>query len=117
MKDAQTDSPPALPRGNTDVLLLSLIDRLDSIYGYQLIREMERRSQGFFRFKEGTIYPILRKMENEGLIRGHWQVLATGQSRRYYHITAKGKQALKEKMTVWQDFTAAVNLIFRLGEA
>ena len=117
MKDAQTDSPPALPRGNTDVLLLSLINRLDSMYGYQLIREVERRSQGFFRFKEGTIYPVLRKMENEGLIQGRWQVTATGQSRRYYRTTDKGKLALKEKMAIWQDFTTAVNLIFKPGEA
>ena len=113
MRGTQADYPPDLLRGNTDVLLLSLIDELGSTYGYQLIKEVEKRSQGFFRFKEGTIYPALRKLENEGLVQGKWQELPNGQGRRYYRITQKGAATLREKLAIWQDFTAAMNLIFK----
>lgn len=117
MPGARSDYSPDLLRGSTDVLLLALIDELGSAYGYQLIKEMGKRSRGFFHFKEGTIYPALRKLENEGLIQGQWQELSNGQGRRYYRMTQKGKEMLREKIAIWQSFTTAVNRIFRPGEA
>ena len=65
-----------------------------------------------FRFKEGTVYPALRKLENAGLIQGQWQQMSGGQERRYYHITEKGKEVLRQKIAMWRNFTAAVDLIF-----
>ena len=102
-----------LLRGNTDSLLLFLIDTLECAYGYQLIKETRSRSQGFFRFKEGTVYPALRKLENEGLVEGEWQVLPTGQERRYYRITEKGSEVLKDRMAMWHSFTTAMNLVLK----
>lgn len=102
-----------LLRGNTDSLLLFLIDSLECTYGYQLIKEIRNRSRGFFRFKEGTVYPALHKLENEGLVKGKWQVLPTGQERRYYRITEKGSEALKDRMAMWRSFTTAMNLVFK----
>jgi DNA-binding PadR family transcriptional regulator len=66
-----------LLRGNTDSLLLFLIDEHGQTYGYQLIKEIERRSRGYFHFREGTVYPALRKLENDGLILGAWKKLRT----------------------------------------
>lgn len=103
---------PDLLRGNTDVLLLFLIDERESTYGYRLIKEIEARSQGFFRFKEGTVYPALRKLENDEMIEGEWRELPSGQQRRYYRITKKGKIFLKQKLAMWQKFTNAIELIF-----
>lgn len=111
MRDTSSDYVSELLRGNTEGLLLSLIEALDGAYGYKLIKEMEKRSQGFFRFKEGTIYPALRKLENEGLIQGEWQSLSTGHQRRLYRLTPRGKEALENKRAVWQGFTSAMNLI------
>jgi len=102
---------PDLLRGNTDVLLLFLIEERPT-YGYQLIKEIERRSRNYFQFKEGTVYPALHRLENDGLIQGEWQELSNKQERRYYRITEKGRQVLREKMAAWQGFTAAVNLVF-----
>jgi DNA-binding PadR family transcriptional regulator len=96
------DGIPNLLRGNTESLLLFLVDELKQAYGYQLIRETEKRSRGFFKFKEGTVYPTLRKLENDGLLEGEWKQMSTGLERRYYRITDKGK---------WENFAAAVNLI------
>jgi len=112
MRGIPSDYLPDLLRGNTETLLLFLVDELESTYGYCLIKEIERRSQGFFQFKEGTVYPALHKLENEGLIQGQWQEMPSGQERRYYRITEKGKEALRKKIAMWQNFTSAVNLIF-----
>jgi len=117
MRGAHPDYPPDLLRGNTDSLLLFLIDEQGYTYGYRLIKEIEKRSQGFFQFKEGTVYPALRKLENEGLIQSEWQELPNRQRRRCYRITQKGKEALRKKIASWQGFTTAVNLIFKPTKA
>jgi DNA-binding PadR family transcriptional regulator len=101
-----------LLRGNTDSMLLFLIQEHGESYGYRLIRDIQDRSGGFFRFKEGTVYPALRKLENEGLIQGAWKRLDSGQERRYYHITARGRESLRRKLAMWQKFNTAMGLIF-----
>jgi len=101
-----------LMKGSTDSLLLYLISQ-QPMYGYQIIKELETRSQGYFKFKEGTLYPALHRLERAGLILGMWQVLPGGRQRRYYHITDKGCSILIEKRDQWRDFLAAMNLILR----
>ncbi len=101
-----------LMKGNVDSLLLCLIGQ-QPMYGYQIIKELERRSQGYFKFKEGTLYPALHRMEKAGLIRGEWQVLPNGQQRKYYQITDRGLSILIEKRSQWQDFLSAMNLIIQ----
>ena len=117
MENIQTDYTPDLLRGSTDILLLSLIDEMGSTYGYKMIKEIEKRSRGFFHCKEGTIYPALRKLENDGLTKGDWRELPNGQRRRYYQITPNGQEMLAKKITIWQNFTTAVNLVFKPVEA
>lgn len=99
-----------LLKGNTDSLLLCLISR-EPTYGYQIVKELERRSNGYFQFKEGTLYPALHRLEREGLIEGRWQILPSGQQRRYYYITEKGQQVLSTRLATWQDFSTAVEAV------
>ena len=99
-------------KGNIDPLLLCLVAQ-QPMYGYQIIKELERRSQGYFRFKEGTLYPVLHQLERAGFISGEWQRLPNGQQRKYYHITNKGLTSLVEKRNQWQDFLTAMNLIIQ----
>lgn len=113
MRGIESQYLPDLLRGNTETLLLFLLNELGYTYGYQLIKEIGRRSEGVFHFKEGTVYPTLRKLENDGLIQGEWQEMPSGQERRYYRITEKGKEALKKKLAVWESFSTAMNLIFK----
>ena len=101
-----------LIKGSFDSLILCLLDQ-QSMYGYQIIKELESRSQGYFRFKEGTLYPALHRLEQTGLIEGKWQMLPNGRQRRYYHITEKGLGSLEAKRNQWLDFLAAMNLIIR----
>lgn len=99
-----------LLKGSTDSLLLCLINR-QALYGYQIIKELESRSHGYFQFKEGTLYPALHRLEKAGLVKGRWQKLPGGQERRYYYITEKGQEALNDKLAVWRGFSEAVNLV------
>jgi len=117
MSTPKADPLPDLLRGNTDSILLFLVQQMGSTYGYELIKEIERRSGGFLRFKEGTVYPALRKLENGGLLRGEWRSATPGHERRYYWITTKGKAALRSKLDTWQSFTAAMDLVLKPVEA
>jgi len=101
-----------LLKGNIDSLLLCVITS-QPMYGYQIIKELERRSQGYFKFKEGTLYPALHRLEKAGLARGDWQTLPNGRQRRYYHITEKGLNILVAKRGQWLDFLKAMNLIIQ----
>jgi PadR family transcriptional regulator len=102
-----------LIRGNTDSLLLFLIDERGSTYGYELIKEIGRRSRGYFRFREGTVYPALRKLEAEGLVRGEWRRVAGGQERRYYAITSKGRARMRSKLAMWRSFSSAMARVLK----
>ena len=104
-----------LLKGSSYSLLLCLLAQ-QSMYGYQIIKELEERSQGYFQFKEGTLYPALHRLEKAGLILGKWQMLSNGRPRRYYHLTAKGHTKLSTERVRWQDFINAVNLILQPAE-
>ena len=101
-----------LIKGSSSSLLLSLLEQ-QAMYGYQIVKELELRSQGYFKFKEGTLYPALHRLEKAGLIDGRWQMLPNGRQRRYYHITAKGQAKLSEEKIQWQDFLIAVKMILQ----
>ena len=101
-----------LMKVNIDSLLLSMIGQ-QPMYGYQLVRDLERRSQGYFTFKEGTLYPALHRLEKAGLIEGRWQMLPSGRRRRYYYITDRGHRLLVVRRNQWQDFLTAMNLIIQ----
>ena len=99
-----------LLKGNTDTLLLALLQD-EPMYGYQIVKEVNQRSNGYFAFKEGTLYPALHRLERAGLIEGRWENTPTSVRRRYYLITAKGRQALDDRMREWQRFSRAMDAI------
>lgn len=92
----------------TSMLLLSLLSRQD-MYGYQIIRELEQQSQEVFCLKEGTLYPLLHSLEQQGAICSELRTAENGRERKYYRITASGKKLLKEKMKEWETYQTAVN--------
>ena len=97
-------------KGNTESVLLALLET-EPMYGYQIVKEVEQRSSGYFEFKEGTLYPALHRLERAGFIEGRWQDAANGIRRRYYQITARGRQALTDRLQEWQRFSRAMNSI------
>jgi len=73
-------------------------------HGYQLAVEIEEMSGGAFRFRHGTLYPILHKLEREGLIRGDWMEEPSRRRRKRYGLTAAGRQVLREQTAAWREF-------------
>ena len=105
-----------LIKGSVNSLLLSLIGQ-QPMYGYQILKELERKSDGYFKFQEGTLYPALHRLEKTGLTEGRWQMLPSGRQRRYYYITTRGQQRLAVSMSQWQDFLNAMNLVIQPASA
>ena len=103
-------------KGNTDTLLLALLEK-EAMYGYQIVKEVDERSSGYFAFKEGTLYPALHRLEKAKLIEDRWEDTPNNVRRRYYLITAKGLQALTDRLSEWQRFTIAMDSIMRPGSA
>ena len=96
-----------LVKGSANSLLLTLLDE-KPMYGYQIAKELEARSQGYFRFKEGTLYPALYRLEKAGLVTGDWQLRTNGRQWRYYYITDKGHAKLEVEISQWLDFLKAM---------
>jgi PadR family transcriptional regulator PadR len=96
-----------LLKGAADTLVLSAFAE-GEMYGYQVVKELERRSQGFFQLKEGTLYPILHRLEKQGLLSARWVTMPNGSERRYYALTRSGRHALSDKLSEWQTFASAV---------
>lgn len=98
-----------LKKGVLDMVVLRLICERDT-YGYELLQELEKKGESFFRLKEGTLYPVLYRLEDNGLIRASWK---TGEGRvspkKYYQITEDGKRVLEEYQEIWERFSACVD--------
>ena len=99
-----------LLKGSTESIILSLLLR-EPMYGYRLAREIEQRSDGYFKFRGGTLYPALHRLEREGMIDGKWQSTPGMQQRRYYFITEKGRTSLSRRAAHWRGFADAVSRV------
>lgn len=96
-----------LLKGSTDILVLSLLEN-ENMYGYQIIKELSKKSKNIFEFQEGTLYPILHNLEAKNFISSYWDTVA-GKKRKYYSITKEGKKQLNEKKEEWKIFSSGIN--------
>lgn len=97
-----------LLKGSTTTLILSLLNS-KPMYGYEIIKELESKSNGIFSFKEGTIYPILHSLEEKELIVSYWGEGTGKRKRKYYKINNQGKELIQEKKEEWSVFKNAVD--------
>jgi PadR family transcriptional regulator PadR len=104
-----------LKKGITETALLYLINEVQT-YGYSIIKELEKRTTGYLKLKGGTIYPALRRLELKGLVKSWQQRTTERRSRRYYKITAKGRQFLARRLVEWQDFSQAVSTLMGVSD-
>jgi DNA-binding PadR family transcriptional regulator len=83
------------------------------MYGYEMIKEIERKSNGVFAFKEGTLYPILHSLESDGMIQSYWEEAGGNRKRKYYRITDEGRKHIKEKHEEWTLFKTAMDNVLK----
>jgi PadR family transcriptional regulator, regulatory protein PadR len=98
-------------QGSTvEMLVLGLLQER-AMYGYEVIQVVNERTEGAFAWKEGTLYPVLHRLEARGLIVPEWREGDTGKQRRYYALTKKGLVEAQERVQEWQGFTKSVNAV------
>ncbi len=100
-----------IKKGVLDMIVLRLVAEKPT-YGYEIIQELEQRGKDFFQLKEGTLYPVLYRLEDGGLIRSEWK-LQEGRNtpKKYYMATDQGREVFQEYRSVWEQFVQTVNEI------
>ena len=103
-------------RDINELLVLSTL-RADAKHGYQIALDVEESSNGLVRFRHGTLYPILHRLEEDGLIRGRWSK-AGGRRRKVYNLTAQGRRHLSGETDRVEDVVTRLLAVLRpRGEA
>jgi PadR family transcriptional regulator PadR len=97
-----------LKRGTLEMILLKLLSERP-MYGYELVSTLEQRGGDQFQLKEGTLYPVLYRLENDGFIEPRWETLERGVPRKYYRLTHSGEKELQSLLVDWREFTLIVN--------
>lgn len=96
----------SLVTGSTTMLILKLLEQKD-MYGYQMIEELNKKSNNIFCLKAGTLYPLLHSLEQKAIVKAYED--NSPRQRRYYSITKKGIKLLKDKENEWKEYSSAVN--------
>jgi DNA-binding PadR family transcriptional regulator len=99
--------------GHLDMLLLAAL-QTRPMHGYAIIEYMRSASSGQFDYAEGTIYPALRRLEDDGLVQSRWSE-TEGRRRRTYDLSAKGLTALTGHRRAWERFTKGVEAVLDHG--
>ncbi len=98
-------------KGVMDLCVLSLLGKKD-YYGYELVQKISQ----MISISEGTLYPILKRLKNEGYLETYLRESKEGPSRKYYSLTKKGKMKSKELNNEWKEFIKKINRILRENE-
>ena len=93
-------------------MILSIVSRGET-YGYAIIGEIRDVSGGAIEWTDGMLYPVLRRLESQGLLISEWRVAESGKKRRYYRIKESGRQALSEQQTQWQLTNRVLNKLWK----
>jgi PadR family transcriptional regulator PadR len=96
-----------LMAASTRPIILAILSRGED-YGYNLIQKVKGFSGGNIDWKEGMIYPVLQRMEIDGLISSMWRMSADQRPRRYFRITERGRAELASELTGWEDVWKAL---------
>ena len=92
--------PKVLVAASLRPLMLSILDHGES-YGYAIIQRIHTLSDGELRWTDGTLYPVLHRLEAEGLIASTWRASEVGRRRKYYRLTPAGQRALETEKRHW----------------
>jgi DNA-binding PadR family transcriptional regulator len=95
---------------STSLLVLACL-RIGPSYGYEILKSLNAGGDGLFEWQEGTLYPVLHRLQKDGLVRAQWQdadAKAGGRRRKYYYITAKGRSALTQQAAKWNALDSLV---------
>lgn len=104
-----------LIRGHTDTIILAHLTREDS-YGYKINKEIQMDTDNQYELKEATLYTAFRRLEGAGYICSYWGDENTGARRRYYSITAEGRQAYRQLKKEWEEAKYLIDILIKSKE-
>ena|SRR6266540_7352376 len=105
-----------LKRGSAELLILALLEEQDR-HGYDLARLIDDRTGGTITFNVASLYPMLYRMEDRGLLGGRWVERAGQRRRRYYRLTAAGRRTLVRQRGLWASFVAGLDRVAGIRNA
>ena len=100
-------------QGSLDLLVLKILSRRPKLHGYAIMAAIDEWSGEVLKAEEGSLYPALHRMEEEGWIQAEWVVKENGRRARVYELRAKGRKQLAAEESRWATVTAAVNRVLR----
>jgi transcriptional regulator len=100
-------------QGSLDLLVLKILSRRPRLHGYAIMSAIRESSGDVLRADEGSLYPALHRMEEDGWIRAEWVTKDTGRRARIYELTLAGKKQLADEESRWRVVTSAVNRVLR----
>lgn len=92
-------------------IILAILNQGES-YGYEIIQKVREASKGTLQFSDGTLYPILRKLEDKEFIVSEWRIADNEKRRRYYRITPKGYDHFKNEQSSWESMHNLINQLW-----
>lgn len=104
-----------LKRGTLEMVLLRLLSERE-MYGYEITTAVERRTGGRLGIREGTLYPLLYRLEEGGHVAARWEAEGRGRPRKYYRVTASGAAELERLVAEWRAFAEAIGMVLEGGE-
>jgi transcriptional regulator len=100
-------------QGTLALLVLRTLDAKSKLHGYALTNHIQEVSDDLLRVEEGSLYPALHRMEQEGWLKSEWGTTEKNRQARFYSLTARGKKQLKEERESWERLTEGVNRVLR----
>jgi transcriptional regulator len=100
-------------QGALDLLILKSLSQLGSMHGFGIAMHIERVSDELLNVEEGSLYPALHRMEQNGWVRAEWAVTEAGRTAKYYALTAAGKKQLAAREMNWEQVVKGVQAILR----
>lgn len=104
--------PTDLVQGTLDLLLLTIIG-LEPMHGWAIAQRVSTMSNEVLQVGQGSLYPALHKLEQQGLIAAEWRESDNNRRAKYYSLTRDGRRALKQEAAQWERLSAAISLIVR----
>jgi PadR family transcriptional regulator, regulatory protein PadR len=105
-----------VPQGTLALMVLRTLGVLGPLHGYGIGRRIEEISGHAVTLNHGTLYPVLRKLELDGVIRGEWSTSENNQRAKYYALTAAGKKELARETREWHRTADLVQAFLQLSE-
>jgi PadR family transcriptional regulator, regulatory protein PadR len=100
-------------QGTLDLLILKSLSQLGSMHGYGIVEHIEFVSDELLNVEEGSLYPALHRIEQNGWVRAEWAVTEAGRTAKYYSLTAAGRKQLAVREQNWEQVVKGVQAILR----